>query len=160
MPCSNIPTHGVVPIWNTRKSFSNKAGVLLIASKNAKEVISVEINESSHRNAKENARRNNITNIQFYLDDAGKFIQNYPGKIDVVIMDPPRKGSDHNFLSAVMSRKIKKVIYISCDPETLARDLEELSEMYEVTYVQPVDMFPMTSHVETIVLLCLKDAKK
>ena len=56
--------------------------------------------------------------------------------------------------------KIKKVIYISCDPETLARDLEELSEMYEVTYVQPVDMFPMTSHVETIVLLCLKDAKK
>lgn len=141
-------------------AYSGVGTIGMIASKNAKEVISVEINESSHRNAKENARRNNITNIQFYLDDAGKFIQTYPGKLDVVIMDPPRKGSDHNFLSAVMSRKIKKVIYISCDPETLARDLKELSQMYEVTYVQPVDMFPMTAHVETIVLLCLKDVKK
>ena len=104
----------------------------------------------------ENAKRNKIENIKFYLDDAGKFIKNYEGKIDVVIMDPPRKGSDHNFLSSIMSRKIKKVIYVSCDPETLARDLKELSSMYDATYVQPVDMFPMTSHVETVCALTLK----
>jgi 23S rRNA (uracil1939-C5)-methyltransferase len=137
-------------------AYSGVGTIGMIASKNAKEVISVEINESSHRNAKENAKRNKIENIKFYLDDAGKFIKNYDGRIDVVIMDPPRKGSDHNFLSSIMSRKIKKVIYVSCDPETLARDLKELSSMYDVTYVQPVDMFPMTSHVETVCALTLK----
>lgn len=131
----------------------------MIASKNAKKVISVEINESAHKNAIENARRNNITNMEFYLDDAGKFITNYKGQLDVVIMDPPRKGSDHAFISSVMGRKINNVIYISCDPETLARDLEEFSSMYEVKYVQPVDMFPMTAHVETVCLLTRKNQK-
>lgn len=128
----------------------------MIASKNAKKVISVEINESAHKNAIENAKRNNITNMEFYCDDAGKFITNYEGQIDIVIMDPPRKGSDHAFISSVMGRNINNVIYISCDPETLARDLNEFSSKYEVKYVQPVDMFPMTSHVECITLLCRK----
>ncbi|MDD6302562.1 MAG: 23S rRNA (uracil(1939)-C(5))-methyltransferase RlmD [Bacillales bacterium] len=128
----------------------------MIASKNAKKVISVEINESAHKNAIENAKRNNITNMEFYCDDAGKFITNYEGQIDIVIMDPPRKGSDHAFISSVMGMNINNVIYISCDPETLARDLNEFSSKYEVRYVQPVDMFPMTSHVECITLLCRK----
>ena len=72
-------------------------------------------------------------------------------------MDPPRSGSDETFLSTVMNKRIKKIVYVSCNPETLARDIQYLSSMYEVNYVQPVDMFPMTAHVETVVELYLKD---
>ena len=146
--------------------FSNKEVVLdaysgvgtigLIAAKNAKKVISVEINKSAHKNAIENAKRNNIDNIEFVCADAGEFITKYDGDIDVLIMDPPRSGSDETFLSKVMDKRIKKIIYISCNPETLARDIAYLSSLYKVTYVQPVDMFPMTAHVETIVGLILK----
>jgi tRNA/tmRNA/rRNA uracil-C5-methylase (TrmA/RlmC/RlmD family) len=71
-------------------------------------------------------------------------------------MDPPRSGSDETFLSTIMNKDIKKIVYVSCNPETLARDIQYLSNMYEVNYVQPVDMFPMTAHVETIVGLYRK----
>ena len=137
-------------------AYSGVGTIGLIASRNAKEVISVEINKFAHINAIENAKRNNINNIKFYCDDAGKFISNYDGKIDVVIMDPPRKGSDKKFLDTLINNKIKKIIYVSCDPETLARDINYLSKYYDVKYVQPVDMFPMTCHVETVVSLIYK----
>ena len=122
----------------------------------AKKVISVEINKFAHRNAIENAKRNNVENIEFYCDDAGEFINKYDGNIDMVIMDPPRKGSDERFLSTLINKNIKQIVYISCDPETLARDLLLLSEFYEVKTVQPVDMFPMTCHIETVVSLIKK----
>ena len=134
-------------------AYSGVGTIGLIAARNAKEVISVEINKDAHKNAKENAKRNNISNINFFNDDAGNFINNYSDKIDLVIMDPPRAGSDERFLSTIINKQIKQIVYISCNPETLARDVEYLSNNYCVTYVQPVDMFPMTSHVETIVLL-------
>ena len=137
-------------------AYSGVGTIGLIASRNASKVISVEINKNASRNAIGNAKRNNINNIEFYCDDAGKFINNYPDGLDIVIMDPPRKGSDEKFLSTVINKKPKQVIYISCDPETLARDLKFLSTDYKVTFVQPVDMFPMTAHVETIVGLILK----
>ena len=136
-------------------AYSGVGTIGLIASKNAKEVISVEVNKFAHKNAIENAKRNNITNISFYCDDASNFIANYEGDIDVVIMDPPRKGSDEVFLNAIINRKIPKIVYISCDPETLARDILYLSNDYSVKYVQPVDMFPFTSHVETVIGLYL-----
>ena len=138
-------------------AYSGVGTIGLIASRNASKVISVEINKNASRNAIGNAKRNNINNIEFYCDDAGKFINNYPDGLDIVIMDPPRKGSDEKFLSTVINKKPKQVIYISCDPETLARDLKFLSTDYKVTFVQPVDMFPMTAHVETIVGLILKN---
>ena len=137
-------------------AYSGVGTIGLIAARNAKQVISVEINKSAHKNAIENAKRNNIDNIEFICDDAGKLISNYDGDIDVLIMDPPRSGSDETFLSTVMNKGIKKIVYVSCDPETLARDIKYLSSSYEVNYVKPVDMFPMTSHVETIVGLSLK----
>ena len=137
-------------------AYSGVGTIGLIAARNAKKVISVEINRSAHKNAIENAKRNNVDNIEFICDDAGKFISGYDDDIDVLIMDPPRSGSDETFLSTVMNKKIKKVIYVSCNPETLARDIEYLSRLYEVKYVQPVDMFPMTAHVETVVELYLK----
>ena len=137
-------------------AYSGVGTIGLIAAKNAKKVISVEINKSAHKNAIENAKRNNIDNIEFICDDAGEFISKYEGDIDVLIMDPPRSGSDETFLSTVMNKQIRKIIYISCNPETLARDIAYLSSLYKVTYAQPVDMFPMTAHVETIVGLILK----
>ena len=137
-------------------AYSGVGTIGLIASKNAKKVISVEINKDACRNAIENAKRNNITNIEFYCDDAGKFITNYKDDIDVVIMDPPRSGSDERFLSILLNKKPKQIIYISCGPDTLARDLAYLSNDYDINYVQPVDMFPMTAHVETVVALYIK----
>ena len=137
-------------------AYSGVGTIGLIASRNAKKVISVEINKSASKNAIENAKRNNISNIEFYCADAGDFIKKYDDAIDVLIMDPPRSGSDETFLSTVINKKIKKIVYISCNPETLSRDLLFLSNYYVVNFVQPVDMFPMTSHVETIVGLYRK----
>jgi 23S rRNA (uracil1939-C5)-methyltransferase len=137
-------------------AYSGVGTIGLIAARNAKKVISVEINKSAHKNAIENAKRNNIDNIEFFCADAGEFISKYDGNIDVLIMDPPRSGSDETFLSTVVNKCIKKIVYVSCNPETLARDIQYLSSMYEVNYVQPVDMFPMTAHVETIVVLYRK----
>ena len=137
-------------------AYSGVGTIGLIASKNAKKVISVEIVKDAVKNGIENAKRNNITNVEFHCADASEFINQYDGTLDIVIMDPPRKGSDEKFLSAVMNNNVKQIIYVSCDSETLARDLKFLSSKYEVNYVQPVDMFPMTAHVETIVGLSLK----
>ena len=139
-------------------AYSGVGTIGLIAARNAKKVISVEINKSAYRNAIENAKRNNIDNIEFVCDDAGKFISHCDGDIDILIMDPPRSGSDETFLSTVMNKRIKKIIYVSCNPETLARDIEYLSPLYEVKYVQPVDMFPMTAHCETVVSLTLRNS--
>ena len=137
-------------------AYSGVGTIGLIASKNAKKVISVEIVKDAHKNAIENAKRNNISNIEFHCGDAGEFINSYDGDLDIVIMDPPRKGSDEKFLSTLINKRVPQIIYISCDPETLARDLEYLKQSYDVTYIQPVDMFPMTAHCETIVSLKLK----
>ncbi|MBE6141241.1 MAG: 23S rRNA (uracil(1939)-C(5))-methyltransferase RlmD [Erysipelotrichaceae bacterium] len=137
-------------------AYSGVGTIGLIASRNASKVISVEINKDASRNAKENAKRNNVNNIEFYCDDASDFIERYSDPLDIVIMDPPRKGSDERFLSVLMNKKVTQIIYISCNPETLARDLKYLSKQYSVDYVQPVDMFPMTAHVETVVGLYLK----
>lgn len=139
-------------------AYSGVGTIGLIASKNAKKVYSVEINKDAHKNAIENAKRNNVDNIEFVCDDAGKYIYECAekNKLDIVIMDPPRKGSDEIFLQTLIDNKIKRVIYISCNPETLARDLKYLSSAYEIDIVQPVDMFPFTAHVETIVGLILK----
>lgn len=141
-------------------AYSGVGTIGLIASKNAKKVISVEIVKDAVKNAIENAKRNNVNNIEFHCGDAGEFINNYDGQIDMVIMDPPRKGSDEKFLSSLINRKVQQIIYISCNPETLARDLEYLSSSYNVTFAQPVDMFPFTAHVETVCGLRLKDSKK
>lgn len=134
----------------------------LIASKKAKEVIGVEIVYDAVVDAINNTKHNKINNARFYNGDAGEFIvRKYQEGVnfDVVIMDPPRKGSDEKFLSILLKTHPKKIVYVSCDPSTLARDLKYLVRDYEVVSVTPVDMFPNTIHVETIVLLCLKDIK-
>ena len=129
----------------------------LIAASKAKEVIGVELNRDAVKDAVINAKRNNIKNEQFYNADAGKFmveLSEQNEKVDVVFMDPPRSGSDEAFLSSVVKLAPKKVVYVSCNPETLARDLKYLTRHgYQAVECQPCDMFPFTKHVETIVAL-------
>lgn len=129
----------------------------IIASDHAGQVIGVELNGDAVKDAKENAKRNNVKNIQFYQNDAGKFLVGMAeqgAKVDVVLMDPPRSGSDEAFLSSVVKMKPQKVVYISCNPETLARDLKYLTKNgYKVKRAIGCDMFPFTSHVETVALL-------
>lgn len=137
--------------------------ISLIASKKAKFVHGVEIEPSAIQDAIKNAKNNNIENAYFYEGDAGEFIVNQQRNninYDVVIMDPPRKGSTETFLNCLIKTSPKKIVYVSCDPATLARDLKYLKDYYEIKSVTPVDMFPQTFHVETVVLLCRKDIKK
>lgn len=134
----------------------------IIASKYAGRVIGVELNKDAVNDAKNNAKLNGIENIDFVCADAGKYMVGLAKenlKADVVIMDPPRAGSDINFLKSVVKLSPKKVVYISCNPETLKRDLTYLSKnKYKVRKIQPVDMFPHTEHIETVVCLSREKA--
>lgn len=129
----------------------------IIASKYAKEVLGVELNKDAIRDAVINAKRNEVKNIQFVNEDAGKYMVSLAEKketVDVVIMDPPRTGSDEAFLSSVVKLSPKRVVYVSCGPDTLARDLKYLVKKgYRVEEATPYDMFPMTAHTEVVVAL-------
>jgi 23S rRNA (uracil1939-C5)-methyltransferase len=129
----------------------------IIASDYAKELIGVELNKDAVKDAIVNAKTNKANNIKFINDDAGQFMLNLASKkenIDVILMDPPRAGSDESFLKSIVSLAPKKVVYISCNPETLARDLSYLTKNgYKVNIIQPVDMFTFTVHVECVCLL-------
>ena len=129
----------------------------LIAAKNAKRVIGVEINPDAIADAKVNARLNGANNVEFYNADAGKFMVELADsgeKADVVIMDPARAGASLEFLRALVTLSPERIVYISCNPETQARDLSFLTRKgYKVRRIQPVDMFPHTEHIETVALL-------
>ena len=129
----------------------------LVAAKKAREVIGIELNKDAVRDARINARENKISNARFFQGDAGKFMEGMAAEgehADVVFMDPPRSGSDKNFLSSVVKLAPAKIVYVSCGPDTLARDLEYLTDKgYQVKKIQPVDMFSFTEHVETVCLL-------
>lgn len=131
--------------------------ISLIAAKHAGKVIGVELNPDAVRDARINARENKIANVEFCRGDAGEFMVAMAEKgqqADVVFMDPPRAGSDQKFLSSVVKLAPQRVVYISCNPETLQRDLQYLTKNgYRAERIQPVDMFPMTGHCETIVTL-------
>ena len=131
----------------------------LIASKYVKQVIGVEIVKQAIVDAKNNAKLNNISNASFICEDASKFIVDLAKndeKMDVVFLDPPRKGVDTPLIESLLKLEPSKIVYVSCNPSTLARDLSLFTYKYDVKEVQPVDMFPHTYHVETVVLLELK----
>ena len=129
----------------------------IFASRNAARVIGVENNRDAVRDAISNAKANRADNVRFYTADASDFLQGMAKAgehADVVILDPPRAGSDERFLSAVTTVAPERVVYVSCNPETLARDLGYLTRHgYRVERIQPVDMFPHTEHIETVALL-------
>lgn len=133
----------------------------LIASDKAKKVIAVESNKDAVKDAIVNKKLNNASNIEFYTQDASPFMTKLATqdvKVDVLFMDPPRSGSTEEFMDAVKVLKPAKVVYISCNPETLARDLEYITKggMYKVKKMQGVDLFPWTNHCEMICLLTSK----
>lgn len=129
----------------------------IIASKGAGEVIGCELNSDAVKDARINAKINDIENIRFFCADAGEFMLSMKEngeKCDVLFMDPPRAGSDRKFLSSAVHLSPEKIVYISCNPETQQRDLFYLTRNgYKVKKIQPVDMFPYTNHVETVVEL-------
>lgn len=127
-------------------------------SKFCKAVYGMDIVEESIKNANENIALNNIKNCHYEAGDALKILPKYKKegiKFDVVVVDPPRAGLGH-LTKQLLTTNAKKIIYVSCNPSTLAKDLKILSKKYKIRQIQPVDMFPQTSHVETIVLLSRK----
>lgn len=132
----------------------------IFCSKNAKKIIGIEVIEDAIKDAKENAAMNNLTHCQFYAGDAAaictdEFFAEH-GKPDVIITDPPRAGMHEKLVQQLLKMRAPKVVYVSCNPATQARDLQLLDEAYKVTKIQPVDMFPHTHHIENVVLLELK----
>jgi 23S rRNA (uracil1939-C5)-methyltransferase len=129
----------------------------IVAAGYAKNVIGVEFNPDAVRDARTNAKLNKLKNIEFRQGDAGEFMVNMAGKgekADVVFMDPPRAGSDRRFINSLATLSPSRIVYISCNPETLARDLEMITKKgYRVEKIQPVEMFPFTEHVETVCLM-------
>lgn len=132
----------------------------MVAAKKVREVIGVELNRNAIKDARINAKLNQIKNIAFYEGDAGRFMVSMAEegeKADVVFMDPPRSGSDEAFLSSVIRLAPKRIVYVSCGPDTLARDLKYLVRNgYQVRKMQPVDMFGFTEHCEMVVQLVKK----
>ena len=128
----------------------------LYLSQQAKAIYGVEIVPDAIKDAKLNARLNNFNNAHYEVGKAEEVIKKWQKENinpDIIIVDPPRKGCDKTFLDTVINMKIPKFIYVSCDPATLARDINTLSAHYNILEIQPVDMFPQTMHVETVVLM-------
>lgn len=128
----------------------------IVASDKAKKVIGIELNKEAIKDANENKKLNNINNIEFYAGDVGKILNKNNYKPDTIIVDPPRAGLDSLALSQILNIKPKKLVYVSCDLMTLARDLKLLSNDYDILELTPVDMFPYTAHVESVCALKLK----
>jgi 23S rRNA (uracil1939-C5)-methyltransferase len=129
-------------------------------ARNAKEVVGVEYVPSAIEDAKINSSINNIGNTKFFAGDMKDvltvdFIAEH-GKPDVLITDPPRAGMHPDVVKRILEMEAEKIVYVSCNAATQARDLEMLNEKYRVVRIKPVDMFPQTQHVENVVLLELK----
>ena len=132
----------------------------IFMAKKAKEVYGIEIVEQAIEDAKENCKINNIINAKYYAGDTERLLSDLIEKQniipDVVVVDPPRKGLDNTTIENIKKIKAERVIYISCNPATLVRDLSKLEEQYEIKEIQPLDMFPFSHHVESITVLKLK----
>lgn len=137
--------------------------ITLFMSKFAKKVYGVEIVEQAIEDAKENAKINNVNNVEFIAGDTELILDELINKKNiipnVVMVDPPRRGLDDKSIENILKIKPARVVYISCNPATLVRDLAKLEEIYDVKKIQPVDMFPFTSHVECVALMGRKEDK-
>lgn len=145
-------------------AYSGIGTIGMVASKTCGKVICVENNPDAVNDAKFNAKFNNISNVNFYCEDSTKFINELALnkiKVDCVILDPPRTGTTYNFISAIAKMGVKRVVYVSCGPETLIRDLKIFKDFgYEIKNAKCVDMFSKTEHVECVVLLNRIEPKK
>ncbi|MFN0049506.1 MAG: 23S rRNA (uracil(1939)-C(5))-methyltransferase RlmD, partial [Cytophagales bacterium] len=148
------PTDVVYDLYTGTGTIAN------FVARQAKKVVGVEYVEMAIEDAKINSQINGISNTSFFAGDMAKvlneeFIQKN-GKPDIIITDPPRAGMDEKVVQMLLKAEANRIVYVSCNPATQARDLAILDAKYEVVEVQPVDMFPHTHHVENIVNLRLK----
>ena len=138
-------------------AYSGTSTIGIYLSDKVKKVISVESNTSSYLNALDNVKLNNINNLECINEDCTKYINETNDKFSVVVMDPPRSGCSKDFLNALINKKVSKLIYVSCNPKSLKRDLNILKEYYDILSITPLDMFPNTLHIEIVVELKRKD---
>ena len=135
--------------------------ISLFMSKYAKKVYGIEIVEEAVKDARENALKNSVENTEFIAGDVEKVLDELINEKniipDIVMVDPPRKGLDNKSIDNIIKICPKKLVYISCNPATLVRDLSKLEGVYEIQSIKPVDMFPFTSHVECVALMGRKD---
>ena len=134
--------------------------ISLFMAKYAKKVYGIEIVEDAIKDAKENSKLNNIKNSEFIAGDVEIVLDDLINKKkiipDIIMVDPPRKGLDNKSINNILKISPKKVVYVSCNPATLVRDLKSLEEKYEIKTIKPVDMFPFSKHIECVSVLCLK----
>lgn len=134
--------------------------ISLFMAKNAKKVYGIEIVEEAIEAAKENAKMNGVENTEFIAGDVEEILDELINERaitpDIVMVDPPRKGLDNKSIDNILRIKPKRLVYISCNPATLVRDLAKLEDDFKIDFIKPVDMFPFTSHVETVSVLTLK----
>ena len=134
--------------------------ISLFMAKYAKKVYGIEIVEDAIKDAKENSKLNNIKNSEFIAGDVeivlDDLINNKKIIPNIIMVDPPRKGLDNKSINNILKISPKKVVYVSCNPATLVRDLKSLEEKYEIKTIKPVDMFPFSKHIECVSVLCLK----
>ena len=133
----------------------------IFASNKVNQVYGIEIVEEAVEAAKENANLNNVDNIEFVTGDVEKafkeLVEERNIKPTAIIVDPPRRGLDVTTINKILELEVKKLVYVSCNPATMMRDLKMLEEKYVVKEIQPVDMFPYTSHVECVVAMTLRE---
>lgn len=147
---------------NVYDLYCGTGSIGIFVSKQAKKIIGIDVVNEAIIDAKENAELNNIDHAHFFTGDVidickDAFI-NQHGKPDVIITDPPRAGMHEKLVQKIVEMRSPLVVYVSCNPATQARDLSMLKDVYEVTAVQPVDMFPHTHHIENVVQLTLKNS--
>lgn len=128
----------------------------LFINNNSKNILGIEINKDAIKDANQNIILNHIQNAKFINDDAKNYINKVNYQPDIIIVDPPRSGLFKGMIEKLIKFKAKKIIYVSCDPITLSRDLKELTNRYQIEKIYPIDMFPNTYHVESVCLLTLK----
>ncbi len=137
--------------------YSGVGTISLFMSKYAKKVYGIEIVPQAVENANENAKLNKIENVEFLAGDVEVVLDELVNKkkvsADVIMVDPPRKGMDNKSIENILSVNPKKIVYISCNPSTLIRDISKMEDKYEIKTIRPVDMFPFTSHVECVTVL-------
>lgn len=152
--CDLKPTDSVLDLY----CGTGTIGIYL--SNYCKKVLGIEINSSAITNALENKKINNISNIEFMVGDTKDLIKKIKFNPNVIIVDPPRSGLTSEVVKDIIKLNTERLVYVSCDPITLARDLSLLSESYELIELTPVDMFPNTYHVESVVVLHRKNVEK
>ena len=136
--------------------YSGVGTLSIVSSSNSNKVLGVEIVENAVKDAFINKCINKKENVDFICSDTKKVIDKITSEYDTVIVDPPRSGVDKNVLNKIIDSNIKKVIYVSCNPQTLARDIKYVENYYYIENIKLLDMFPNTEHVESFCILTRK----